>query len=562
MDGLQVGAAIQLLPSCQRCKRLRRKCDTRLPSYKLCLKAGVKCSFYDHSLQQVLPRSYVLSLLKRAQELKSTKDPKTTLPHVDRSPEKSIQEPISPFDGSRRSSINYDDHFMLSTTSDRTFRFSGSSSVFVLTVQLATQVFDDPTQFGDPERFSNLGMMEEGINDSGAMVATRIKMYLSDQNQRPESKSRLSGKAAYQFFRIAMMCGVACANKSRHKPHLVAVDDDFYAKGLKYVEAVTSEVSGESLQALLLLILYCLFHPRRGDIWKLLDYACRLSVELGYHTELPLDQESSRDMALQRSTFWSLYTIERIPEQIITTEYPGILATGSPTDQASVQVFSAAHHYRLVYLRSEIYREIYLPTDPPHHDLEWFVERYFSLLSWHEDIQMNDTNDTLAGVGTSTCNVAFHSTIVFQFQPLLLRVLSQSADVLDIPFTASESYRSACQLIRTYQKIIRAPDDTAPGIYPMTIMSAHYIYLAGTTIMAYAQLSIEGRVQILGPLTQGNLERIPQPMDFSDIWRISNACLALLTWCTTTWEGMRGMQGMYRKMSEKLLPELARRGMA
>lgn len=548
----------------------------------------------------------MLSLLKKAQELKSAKEPRTisTLHPNPREIEHPQTRLPLEFSDSDSTLLNYDDHFMLSTASDRNFRFFGSSSVFVLTIQVASQVFDDPSQFGTPGLVSSRSSIEEGVNNPSVMVAAQnsvhakeilstlvghyvssmntiypfideslieadLQIYFDDQNQDSGSKSRLSGKAAYQFFRITMMCAVACANKSRHKPHLIATDEEFYAKGLKYVEIVTSELSRESLQALLLLILYCLFHPRKGDIWKLLDYACRLSVELGYHTELPLDQESSRDMALRRSTFWSLYTIERIvgqifgrpsdlPEQIITTEYPGILVTGSPTDQASVQIFSAAHHYRLVYLRSEIYREIYLPTNPPDHPLEWFIERYFSLLSWYEDVQMNET---LAGVGTSTCNVAFNSTIVFLFQPLLLRALSSNKDTSAEQVFVSESYSCACGLIRTYENIMRAPDDTALGIYPMTIMSAHYIYLAGLTIMAYAQLSIEGRVRILGPLTQGNSERIPQPMDYSDIFHMSNSCLVLLTWCAQTWTGMSGMANMFRRMSEILLFKLAKRGL-
>jgi hypothetical protein len=505
---------------------------------------------------------------------------------------------------------NFDDHFMLSTTNDLTPRFFGSSSVFVLTVVLASRVFDDTSQFQPPQfPFDGFGSIDDGINDPASVVAIRrstpsrdmlvtlighymsslntlypfidestiqadLDVYLDDQAGESPGKSKLSGKFAYQYFRITMICAIACANKSRHKTYLVASDDDFYAKGLKYVEAVTSKASGESLQALLLLILYCLFHPRKGDIWKLLDYACRLTVELGYHTELPSDQESSRDMSLRRSTFWSLYTIERIvgqifgrpsdlPEQIITTEYPGILIAGSPSDQASVQIFSAAHHYRLVYLRSEIYREIYLPTSPPTHDLEWFTDRYFTLLSWYEEIQINET---LAGVGTSTCNVAFHSTIVFLFQPLLLRALSQSRDAILEPtalqVTPSENYGSACQLIRTYERVMRAPDNTALGIYPMTIMSAHYIYLAGLTIMAHAQLSIDGRIQALGPLMRGVSERLPEVMDYSDIYEISGSCLVLLTWCANTWTGMSGMLDMYRKMSEKLLPMLARQGLA
>ncbi|RDW56796.1 hypothetical protein BP5796_12863 [Coleophoma crateriformis] len=499
---------------------------------------------------------------------------------------------------------------MLSTTTDSSYHFFGSSSVFVLSVSVAARVFDDPAQFQRPESpLFTLSYSDEGINDSTAVANTRISIpsrdmllalithymstlntlypfidesgiqadldvYMENQVSETSYGTKLSGKQAYQYFRITMICAIACANKSRHKSYLVASDDDFYVKGLKYVEAVTSQASGESLQALMLLIVYCLFHPRKGDIWKLLDYACRLSVELGYHTELPSDQDSNKEMAIRRSTFWGLYTIERIvgqifgrpsdlPEQIITTEYPGILAAGSPTDQMSVQVFSAAHHYRLVYLRSEIYREIYLPTDRHVHDLEWFIDHYFSLSQWYEEIQINES---LAGVGTSTCNVAFHSTIVFLFQPLILKALSQIRETelesKALRITPSENYHSACQLIRTYEKVMRAPDDTALGVYPMTIMSAHYIYLAGLTIMAHAQLSLDGRIKSLGPLVRGSSERAPQPMDYSNIFEISGSCLVLLNWCAGTWRGMDGMLDMYRRLSERVLPMLARQGLA
>ncbi|KAH6663725.1 fungal-specific transcription factor domain-containing protein [Halenospora varia] len=602
-------AAIQLLPSCQRCKRLRRKCDTRLPSCKLCLKANIECSFFDHSLQQILPRSYVLSLLQKAQELKTVKGPQPrTISYSKRPPTASVRSTDELLNRSTERQ-HFDNHFMLSSTADLTYRFFGSSSVFVLTINLAARAFSETNTFQPPAApLSGMGIFDEGINDPVAMTSTRfslpskemlntllgnyttslntlypfidestiqhdLEVYLGEELHESRDQTRkLSGKSSYQYFRVAMMCAIACANKSRHKPHLAAVDDDFYAKGLKYVEAVTSEVSGESLQALLLLVVYCLFHPRKGDIWKLLDYACRLSVELGYHTELPLHEESSVDMARRRSTFWSLYTIERIvgqifgrpsdlPEQIITTEYPGILIAGSPTDQASIQIFSAAHHYRLVYLRSEIYREIYMPTNPPLHELGWFIDRYFTLLSWYEEIQVNET---LAGVGTSTCNVAFHSTIVFLFQPLLLKALHRSRKQdLEIPknqLLPCDNYHSACQLIRTYERVIRAPDDTPLGIYPMTIMSAHYVYLAGLTVMAYVQLAIDGRFAFLGPLSREELERSPRALDFQNIYEISGSCLVLLTWCANTWTGMGGMQDMYRKLSEKLLPLLSRLG--
>jgi hypothetical protein len=35
---------------------LRRKCDTNLPACRLCLKGKAECTFFDHALQQTLPR--------------------------------------------------------------------------------------------------------------------------------------------------------------------------------------------------------------------------------------------------------------------------------------------------------------------------------------------------------------------------------------------------------------------------------------------------------------------------------------------------------------------------
>lgn len=347
------------------------------------------------------------------------------------------------------------------------------------------------------------------------------------------------------------------------------------------MEEVTSEVSSESLQALLLLIQYCLFHPRKGDVWKLLDFACRLSVELGFHTEEQQSNKWTEDRdgsneeekkELRTNTFRGLYAIERIvgqlfgrpsdlPESIITTEYPSVLTkVVMPQDQASVQVVSAAHHYRLVYLRSEIYREIYLPASMPHFDIEWFKERYFLVSHWYREEYMSDKH---AGVGTITCTVAYHSTIILLFEPLMLQALSGTREnnTGAVPkYIPSDNYWSAVQLIRTYEKVLQAPDDSAVGIYPMTFMSAHYICLAALTLMAHGLLSIDGRIQSRCFLDE-NPAGFPPNIDYSGIHEVSASCLILLSWCAEKFPGLDGILEMYKRLSEKVLPELLRRGL-
>lgn len=422
-----------------------------------------------------------------------------------------------------------------------------------------------------------------------------LQTYLALRRQPGFSCHTLHGEQAHRFFRITMMCAISCANQARHRPHRTAQCLEHYADAVTCVEEVTSEATPASLQALLLLIVFCLFYPRKGDIWKLLDYACRLTIELGYHTDdetepdlpssrggmVPLSNNHSGGIGsgpegataaaatasspaetsqargkLRRSTFWGLYAIERIvgqlfgrgsdlPETIITADYPSSLhfpsgfsplATDSiggggggsnaalGVDQPTLQAMSIGHHYRLVYLRSEIFRAIYLPASPPNLGLDWLKEKYMTLYAWRRELAVSDD---LAGVATLTCDVGYDATMCFLFQPLLMTALratmatategrdtttnteqhqqpeSQAVQngltapppTSTIPATdaegnlrdenttsstsvspllvASDPFHSAIHVIRTYEKIIRAPERSTLGTYPMTFMSAH-----------------------------------------------------------------------------------------
>jgi Fungal specific transcription factor domain len=465
--------------------------------------------------------SYVLSLLTRAQQLRAARKtgvaaiPSNPTPHGQTIPTIAAgQESRSASATLIPQAQTYDEHFMLCTTTESTSRFFGCSSVVVLTVGLASRTFNDPFIFqsqSGPLK-THTANNEVSINNPTVVAKMRIvipsremlvtlighymtslnelypfidnstldadlEVYLENQGTQSSGTGTLPIKQAYQCFRIAMICAFACANKSRYMSHLVASDEEFFESGLTHVQAVTSEVSRESLQALLLLVLYCLFHPRKGDIWKLLDYACRLSVELGYHTEPSSDQECSSNMSLRKNTFWSLYTIKQIvaqifgrpcdlPGHIISTDYPGILISGmSPIDQAPMQRYSTAHRYRIFYLRSEIYRELFLPTNCSVPELDWFVKQYFTLSQWYEEVQQVD--EAAADIETLTCDVASHSTVIFLFQPLIVRALLDTKEATLDPAARrnipSENYRSACQLIRTYQSIVRARHDSALG---------------------------------------------------------------------------------------------------
>lgn len=502
---------------------------------------------------------------------------------------------------------------------------------------------------------------------------TDLQFYLNRRKQTGFDPQALHNEQAHGFFRISMMCAISCANQARHQPHRAAECLAYYADAIACVEEVTSEATPASLQALLLLIVFCLFLPRKGDIWKLLDYACRLTIELGYHTEdaegdlsahhtttgsggttnnaMPDATATTASGPLQsrarlrRSTFWGLYAIERIvgqlfgrgsdlPETIITTEYPSSLATPSGIsplaagstrglnrtnimselgmDQETIQSMSIAHHYRLVYLRSEIFRSMYLPASPPDLGLEWLTEKYKTLFAWRQELEVSDD---LAGVATLTCDVGFDATMCFLFQPLLMKALkatqgppeivsspaesptawvghtitspghasvadirgppqddqstgsaAEQHDAIDLILVASDPFYSAMNLIRTYQKIIRAPRNSQLGQYPMTFMSAHYIYLASSTLLAYALLRIDGRTKTLRKLCEMDKAIVSgghpetEELEWDGFMDVSTSCLILLAWCVERWPGMLGILEVYQQLFHRVTRELIKKG--
>jgi len=219
----------------------------------------------------------------------------------------------------------------------------------------------------------------------------------------------------------------------------------------------------------------------------------------------------------------------------------------------------ATYHHRLVYLRSEIYRHMYLPTTPPPDGLPWFKSQFATLSQWHKDLELEKY---AAGVSTITCTVGYHATIIFLFQPLMLRALSirkfpsSREDFEGVP---SDSYYSACKLIKTYEEVLQAPGSSSLGAYPMTFMSAHYIYLAALTLMAHCQLWLTGSVPTLPPWSGTNAEGAFEAVDFDGIFESCGSCLVLLTWCAEKWRGMSGMLDTYRRLSETLLPLIMRK---
>jgi len=396
------------------------------------------------------------------------------------------------------------------------------------------------------------------------LLAADFETYWDIQSNGPDP-SALRGQDAHRFFRIKIIAAIASASRARHNASRIACDHGCYLEATKCIAEVTSEVSTDSLRALMLLIVYCLFRPRKGDIWRLLDYACRLCLELGFHTE-PDSEVPMAEREQRRNIFWSLYVLERIvcqlfglpsdfPESIITAEYP--TSDLAFTSGEEMESHFAIQHYRLVSIRSRLFSEMYLTEAGASHDMSWYHERLATINTWYIK-----TQEVVApvGVGQLTCSVAFHSTILFLFQPLVTQTLRRTQEPSRDQFIPAEVLLSAGRLIQVYESVLRAPRESDLGMYPMTFMSAHHIYMASMMMMAYCIFYLDGHVSFPRMIPNPTYVEETAKIDLDHLLTLSNSCLILLAFCAEKWPGMSGMRDTYRQLSDHILKKVLQMG--
>ena len=95
--------------------------------------------------------------------------------------------------------------------------------------------------------------------------------------------------------------------------------DSEYSKGVSHLrgaleqaEQVLHPGSVQSIQAMLLLVLYSMLDPRHLDNWNLVGMTSRIMVDLGIHQDPSKFSPIPRaKLELRRRVFWCLYTLDR-----------------------------------------------------------------------------------------------------------------------------------------------------------------------------------------------------------------------------------------------------------
>jgi hypothetical protein len=505
----------------------------------------------------------------------------------------------------QRLEITFDGHYPVPKGNQEAFIFFGSASAIALTTEVvlhacpSSKVSDQAlTLTGDSTRdeyIHNLTISTaiNDVNPSYEIIESLAKTYISsidvlfpllnltsteeDLQIVKASIKTLGGDSesldkpqTHSLFRILMICCISSASQLRQRPWLLAYQYKLYNWALKYASEVTSEVSDRSFQALMLLAIFYLFQPQKGDIWMLLDSVSRLSVLLGYHTEGGSKPGTNGHKEWRRNMFWTFYKIEHMIgqlygrpsdslESIMIVEYPNNACNASDATRVSVQKSIASHLYSLAFLRSKIFRDIYLPATSSGHNFQYYQDQYSKIYFWYREAVPQESP---VGIGTVSCDIAFHSSIIFLYQKSLMTALSatkSSATTSRLRDLESDNYISARNLILIYDQILNADESSNLRNYPLLFTSIYDIYTAGLTVLAHCLIAIDGRTKILASYNlQTPSNAILPPIDYREVYDISASCISLLAQTAVLWPAMQGMLSIYKEVSGTVLPNLMR----
>ncbi|KIV90008.1 hypothetical protein PV10_07358 [Exophiala mesophila] len=272
--GYELDAILTALPACKRCRTNRRRCDTQLPSCEKCTRAKVECTYYDHVLQEELPRSYIASLVDH---LTQEKDPSPTL---------AATEKQSTFDKlPDRVSDTKKHHFGFSEGS---YRYLGDQSPLV-----ELRLSDDSSQELDdkssPEFPPCAAPTYSAMTPVLQQYLTRI-FFDSIQPIYPILDSKApwlspetltdSEPIPSQEFVLQMINAIACHCDRHHTSSLLPIATSAHTQALQYIGKATAEPSIFTLQVAILLVLYTLFDPASGNLSQRIGFATRLAIDL------------------------------------------------------------------------------------------------------------------------------------------------------------------------------------------------------------------------------------------------------------------------------------------
>ena len=118
---------------------------------------------------------------------------------------------------------------------------------------------------------------------------------------------------AFDAWCVRMVLAISSALHSKKRWDRRYRESISHLKGaLSEAEQVLHPGSIQSIQAMILLVLYSMLDPRHLDSWNLIGMTARIMVDLGIHQDPPRYPPTSRaKLELRRRVFWCVYTLDR-----------------------------------------------------------------------------------------------------------------------------------------------------------------------------------------------------------------------------------------------------------
>ncbi|KAL6918594.1 hypothetical protein FSST1_010089 [Fusarium sambucinum] len=342
------------LPACQACAQRKTKCDNGRPSCSSCERTGLECLILtpDGDGNTQLSRAMIDELEKKEQALSerlreletsaAAHDPGTT-------------DTLSPDDRHGRNSIAASSpatregasiSFIAHLFSDANWRRSHAS--------LLRTLADAPT-VGDvsiapcslPSAAETQMLFEKYLSWAHIQNPFLLRRSIWSLHQRLFDNQDTSASVSnHDMFRAFMICAIGSVLPYRNRIH-ERHPGAYYNAALQYMGTELLTRGLDSVQDLLLICRFGIYHPIGTSIWDMVRICGRLCIELGLHSN-PNIRGDLLQTQLRRRVFWQFYLIDRyssttldrpflIDDNDISTKFP-VEASDEELEAANSQV--------------------------------------------------------------------------------------------------------------------------------------------------------------------------------------------------------------------------------
>ncbi|KAJ5899014.1 hypothetical protein N7495_003758 [Penicillium taxi] len=427
------GRIAHTLTACTRCRQRKSRCDPGIPRCAPCERSNAKCVYYDSTRDTTIPRSYIVSLQKKARELE--KELAAAEKHVQHSADAELMVRGA---GRIRFHENDEPRYLGPSSGIAMARLvmevakqnTDSKSIKDVVPDLTVQEIKEAFMKEDSKPTSKVYPMISSIPHSklpGRSLTLRLigLFIVKAQTMLPTLHEPSFRREADEVFRGStnpchnfQLRMVIAISMQKLSPEYAGLADSFYLAALPYLEPTLKQMDIRALQCLVLIAQYSMLTPTRTAAYWVVGTAVKLLQDLGLTEEATISTSPSGEplnpleVDMRRRMFWIVTSMEfglahslgrancysishdnidvkffsLVDDRYITAE--GITPGAKPVLAKCISV----HFFKMRLLQMEGRRTLYLNrTETPANDQDpWFFQMHAKLDAWVENGPKND----------------------------------------------------------------------------------------------------------------------------------------------------------------------------